>query len=254
MSTKMTAKRTTWTTALVSALVLAGCGPDAVLDTTTASAQAVPPSGAPAAPAAAPAGYQPTIKVGVPVNRSADPTLISSLSESRSFGSRSNAFALLPQERSFDMSQRAERFAETIGWSQMFEEPEEVAMPDDTPEPQPYRRLAGILVGDTVSAILIMENGEAHIVKPGTRIPNSPWRVVSIDQDKAILRRAGTRKPTQIVVALETPPGGVPNPAGQGPGVGAGGGPPGSDEGLGGPPRGRGGRGGPPGAVGGADR
>jgi hypothetical protein len=117
----------------------------------------------------------------------------------------------------------------------MYEPPIEVADQSEIVEPQPYRRLAGILVGDTVSAIIIMEDGSAHIIKPGMRIPNSPWRVVSIDEEKAILRRAGNRKPTQITIRLETPLGGVPaqgggrpgGPGGPGSGPGdTGGGPP----------------------------
>lgn len=243
--------RTGWMAAVVSALVLAGCGPESVLDTQTASAQATPPAAG--APAAA-AGYQYQSKVGVPLPGRGDPSLIPALVASRTFSSRSDPFALLPQERSFNASQRAELFQQSAGWSTMFEEPVEVVSQDDTPEPQPYRRLAGILVGDTVSAILIMENGAAHIVKPGTRIPNSPWRVVSIDEEHAVLRRAGTQKPTQIIVRLETPPGGVPNPGGFGnpPGGGRPGGA-GDDLGAPGGRGGRGGRGGP-GAIGGADR
>jgi len=240
-------RRSGWLAAGLAALVLAGCGPDSILDTNTASAQGVPPTGgAPAGGASA--GFEYKTKVGTPVVRSGDPSIVAGLVASRNIGSRPDPFALLPQERRFDLAQRAERFQEASGWSVMFEEPVEVTSADDTPEPQPYRRLAGILIGDTVSAILIMENGDAHIIRPGMRIPNSPWRVVSIDEEKAVLRRAGTRKPTQIVIRLETPPGGVPNPGGGLPG--GGGRPAGGGEGIEGGPRG--GRG--PGAVGGADR
>jgi hypothetical protein len=116
-------------------------------------------------------------------------------------------------------------------------EPPTPVFEEEQLEVQPYRRLAGILVGETVSAILIMENGEPHIVKPGYRIPNSEWTVVSIDQDKAILRRGGSKKPNEITVRLESPPagtgGGRPggqqgggNTGGISPGTGTGGGPP----------------------------
>lgn len=252
---KKVVKRAGWMAAVVSALVLAGCGPKTE-ESTTAAPQTFQPTGAPAVATSSPAGYQYQSKVGVPLAGRGDPGMIPTLVSSRSFSSRPDPFALLSQERIFDMSQRAERIQSEVGFSTMFEEPEVVVSIDDTPEPQPYRRLAGILVGDTVSAILIMENGDAHIVKPGTRIPNSPWRVVSIDEEKAVLRRAGTRKPTQIVVRLETPPGGVPNPAGQGGFGPPGGAQPGGGEDVGGPPGrpGRGGTRGGPGAVGGADR
>lgn len=171
-----------------------------------------------------------------------DPRLIQSLVAQRSFGVRPDPFALLTPERSFNQSQTSERvLVEIGGFATMYEPPVEVADQGEIVEPQPYRRLAGILVGDTVSAIIIMEDGSAHIIKPGMRIPNSPWRVVSIDEEKAVLRRAGTRKPTQITIRLETPLQGVPNqggggrPGGQGAGPGdMGGGPPSPAGGKGG--------------------
>jgi hypothetical protein len=98
--------------------------------------------------------------------------------------------------------------------------------------------LAGVLVGDTVSAIIVMEDGSTHLIKPGMRIPNSPWRVLSIDEEKAVLRRAGTVKPTQIIVRLETPPGGVPTGGGGGRGPGGAPGNPGGAGGAGGRPGG----------------
>ena len=203
------------TAALVTVgAILAGCPP--------------PPSPPPAAPvvSSAPPPFEYKTRTGRPIAISQDPNLIKGLVAQRSFGARPDPFALLGTERSFDQSQTAERVLNDIGGFSTMHEPEvEVVDQADIVEPQPYRRLAGVLVGETVSAIIIMEDGSAHLIKPGMRIPNSPWRVVSIDEEKAVLRRAGNRKPTQIIVRLETPPGGVPAPGG-------GGGPAGGSGGL----------------------
>jgi hypothetical protein len=207
----------------------------------------IPPAPVTGTTSAAAPAFQYKGRTGVPV-AVGDPKLIASRIAERSFSSRPDPFALLPVERSFDQSQAAERLTQDLGYSTMYEPPQEVAAPDEVIEPQPYRRLAGILVGDTVSAILIMEDGSAHIIRPGMRLPNSPWRVVSIDEEKAVLRRAGNVKPTQIIVRLETPPGGVPSqgggggrPGGGGGRFGSGGGRPGGGEGaVGGRPGGGG--------------
>jgi hypothetical protein len=219
-------------------VVLAGCGQPVQQPAPTAQV----PTTATAPP------YKYAGRVGVPVTVG-DPKLMTDRIASRTFRSRPDPFALLPIEHSFDQSQTAERLTQDLGYSTMYEPPEDTGPVQEVVEPQPYRRLAGVLVGDTVSAILIMENGNAIQIKPGMRIPDSPWRVVSIDEEKAVLRRAGNVKPTQIIVRLESPPGGVPAPqGGAGRPGGAGGPPPGVP---GGPPGGlgggRGGRAGGPG-------
>lgn len=110
-------------------------------------------------------------------------------------------------------------------------------------DPQPYRRLAGILSGDTIAGILIEPDGSAVIVRPGTRI--GEWRVAQMTSTFAVLKRDGNRLPKEVTVRLETPPSdvagagaGMTNPGGGGRDFG--GGPPGNRRG--GP--GRGGRGG----------
>lgn len=212
---------------LVAAFSVVGCGNDAEITE-------FPP--APSTEPAALGPFQYKNPVGVPVTASNDPAMIANLA-SRVQPSRMDPFALLGTELRFDLSQRGERLLETTGnWSTMFEPPVEVDESlQDVMEPQPYRRLAGVLVSDTVSAIIIMENGNAHLIRPGTMIPNSPWRVVSIDEEKAVLRRAGNRKPTQIIVRLENPPGGGGFNPGTGGGRPAGGGPPAGGRGRGGP-------------------
>jgi bifunctional DNA-binding transcriptional regulator/antitoxin component of YhaV-PrlF toxin-antitoxin module len=69
-------------------------------------------------------------------------------------------------------------------------------------EPQPFRRLAGIMVGDSVLAIIDMGDGNLQIVRPGQQIPGTEWTVASIDEEKAVLRRSGNKKPKEVVVPL----------------------------------------------------
>ncbi|MBC8065998.1 MAG: hypothetical protein H7Y17_14285 [Chlorobia bacterium] len=176
------------------------------------------------------------------------PTLVAELktrnsgNRGQSFSPRNDPFALLGEERAFEVSQTSERFLTESGFSFDYEPP---TPPDDREilEPQPYRRLAGVIVGESVLALIDMGDGRLEIIRPGQRIPNSEWTVVSIDEDKAILKRTGNRLPRQIVVRLESPPfnpgqggGGAGGPAGPtgGPGGGRpGGGRPGAPGGFG---------------------
>ena len=120
------------------------------------------------------------------------------------FGHRSNPFALNASEKAFDIAQASERIVIEGGSFGLLYEPPVDTLPNAEPvEPQPYRRLSGILVGDSVLAIL-EEGGTSTIVRPGQLIPNTNWRVVSIDLNKAVLRREGsTRLPREVEVKLE---------------------------------------------------
>ena len=164
----------------------------------------------------------------------------------QSFAPRRDPFALLAEERAYDINQASERIlAESGGFVFDYVPPDP---PADTTivEPQPYRRLAGVIVGESVLALIDMGDGRLEIIRPGQRIPNSEWMVVSIDEEKAILRRGGNRLPREIIVRLESPP---YNPQGGGFGGGGGGGAPGGGgggegmEGGGLTPPSRGGRG-----------
>ena len=153
---------------LVAAFVAAGCPPPPP-----------PPAVATTTVAATPPPFQFKTKTGTPITMPQDPKLISSAVASRSFGTRADPFALLGPEHSFNQSQTSERvLVEIGGFATMYEPVPEVADQGEFVEPQPYRRLAGVLVGDTVSAIIVMEDGSTHLIKPGMRIPNSPWRVL----------------------------------------------------------------------------
>lgn len=177
------------------------------------------------------------------------PTLVaemktrSSGNRGQSFAPRNDPFALLGEERAFEVSQSSERFlSESGGFRFDYEAPTPPA-DNDILEPQPYRRLAGVIVGESVLALIDMGDGRnLEIIRPGQRIPNSEWTVVSIDEEKAILKRSGNRLPRQIVVRLESPP--------FNPGQGGGGAAPGVGGGRGAPGTPGGGRPGAPGGFG----
>jgi hypothetical protein len=225
------------------AVVLAGCGP------TTVALDPVSASGA----AQGPKFTGPNTDAGVAVTQSSDATQFPKLvaTNARRFHTRPDPFALTSAERSFDFSQEAEKVFGEIGGFPTYVQPEESVAPTLQLEPQPYRRLSGVVVGDSVLAIIEMGPGEGtQLIRPGQRIPNSPWTVVSIDQDRAVLRRDGDVLPKEIEVRLETPPPGygpaaTPEaPTGGPPGFGGGprgpGGPGGRGQGGGGGGRGGG--------------
>jgi len=109
--------------------------------------------------------------------------------------------------------------------------PPRVELPEPF-EPQPRRRVAGIIIGTTVSAILEQEGELPRIVYPGDMV--GEFRVAAITETGLVLRRS-KGNPREVRVPYE-PPGNV----------GSGGG--GGGAGFGGP---RGGPGAPPGAPGG---
>jgi hypothetical protein len=144
---------------------------------------------------------------GLPVP-TAPPTEVLTLVSTGRTVPRADIFSLHPLEKAFDTKARNEAiFRQTGGafFGPVFvPKPEPVVI--DAFEPQPFRRLAGILVGDSVMAIIDMGPGtQTQVIRPGMQIPNSPWRVVSIDEEKAILRRSGNTRPKEIIVRLQGP-------------------------------------------------
>lgn len=71
--------------------------------------------------------------------------------------------------------------------------------------PQPMRRVAGIMWGTTVKAIL-ESGGKTHIVSPGTTIPEERVRVESIEPSGLILTTLDTKRPMHIRVNLAGSP------------------------------------------------
>lgn len=187
--------------------------------------------------------YTPTAMAGVSkdITKSTDIGRIKPyIASTVRFGHRSNPFALNGEEISFDRAQASERIViEGGSFGELYQLPDDTLPVAEPMEPQPYRRLSGILIGDSVLAIF-EEGNKSTIVRPGMMIPDTNWRVISIDRDKLILRREGsTRMPREVEVRLEV---GMPfqggNPGagqqGQGRGPGAPGGGPGTGKAGGG--------------------
>jgi len=105
-----------------------------------------------------------------------------------------------------------------------FPAPTAITPPEAIPiEPQPYRRVAGVYFGESVRAIVIMEDGRAVHVVPGDRI--GEWTVKSIGPEEIVLTRQN-RLPSEVRIRLEAAPPGMPGSGGGGgaPGGGGGGG------------------------------
>lgn len=145
-----------------------------------------------------------------PRNTALDPKL-KILAMSANYGSRQDPFSLLPSERSFEQQQAAERFISSAGGYMVEWTPPEDKAPESI-EQQPYRRLAGVMVGTSVLAMIDMGDGRIEIVRPGQEV--GEWTVVSIDLEKAVLTRKGSKKPHTIEVPLQKPLGGLLNPSG----------------------------------------
>lgn len=174
--------------------------------------------------------FTPTAAAGTTVNRLGQPVLVQQINTKKP-QARTDPFALHPIERSYEVKQENMRVFGSTG--QFFppfvtDEPEVITVP--AIQPQPYRRLAGIMVGETVVAIIDMgDGGPMRIIRPGERVEGTEWTVYSIDSEKAILRRSGQALPREIVVRLESPPffrapqgGGGGAPGGGAPGGGQG--------------------------------
>lgn len=209
-----------------------------------AGQQAKPgPGGKPGKPGAA-ARVKPA--AGVPIRSVQDRKVVDKMWVATRSPARPDPFALLQKERSYEAYAAAQLRAQRSGTF-----PNYYVEPPDRPETfvneqQPYRRLAAVLIGESISALIDMGDGRGlQRIRPGQRIPNTEWIVASIDSDKAVLVRVETsrKRPTEVVVRLESPPRtlaqparpGAAQPAGDSPGAGA----PGAGQ-QGAPQRGRG--------------
>jgi len=154
------------------------------------------------------AAFRPNVDAGFKIDPSTDVKPYQQLvAASIKYGHRGDPFSLTKEELDYDRTQNAERIMASMGGFAPDEHQEKI---DDVQppvqEPQPYRRLAGIIVGDSVLALIDMGNGQLEVIRPGQKIENSPWTVQSIDQDKAVLHRDGNVAPHTVTVRLETPP------------------------------------------------
>ncbi|MCX7800869.1 MAG: hypothetical protein N2109_11065 [Fimbriimonadales bacterium] len=163
---------------------------------------------------------KPNAPAGVPVEPNNSTDNLKKLVASRVFPSRPDPFSLLPVEAQFDRDQASARFQQTQGFMTVWtptEEMEELTVP----EPQPSRRLAGVVVSNGAVLILIdMGDGRGiQLARAGSKL--GEWTVVSIDTEKAILRRDPKKRPSEVLVPLASPldlgtPTGGPNVPGAG--------------------------------------
>lgn len=150
--------------------------------------------------------FKPATAAGIPVAITDEPVAYwKQASTSKPFGYRADPFALHPSERAFDISQNGERLFSQVGGFSVDFTPEVETVVVPVVEPQPYRRLAGVIVGDSVSALIDMgDNQGLKIITPGQKI--NGWTVASIDENKAVLRRSGNVLPREVIVRLESAP------------------------------------------------
>ncbi|MCG9895720.1 MAG: hypothetical protein MH204_09615 [Fimbriimonadaceae bacterium] len=205
---------------LLSGMILVGCAPE------------FPAVTAPEARAPADQTVEVTAEAGLPVT--ADATLdVIKVAQTMDFGSRPNPFGLLAREVNFDRSQMAARLLnDGGGFITEYEEPDfTTAEPIPVRIPVPNWRLAGVLVGESVVALL--DTGVQVIeIRPGTRIDGTNWIVIAIDEETATLRNTEDVLPKEITINLQSQLFGLPGagaPAGGPPGG------PGNEFGPGGP-------------------
>lgn len=141
------------------------------------------------------------------------PSMTAKPMEERAVVSRKDPFAYLPQE----MEARQVGAYDLAGFYRAAGTPKPPPPPVvEVYEPQPYRRIAGIIEGATVSAILEQEGELPQIVKPGDMV--GEFRVASIDMAGITLKRS-KGNPRMVRVPYEPPAGGA-----SGGGLGGGGG------------------------------
>lgn len=129
------------------------------------------------------------------------------LAKTMDFANRADPFKLLPEEASFDRSQAAERLnSEFGGFGQQYSEPDETAVQEPQILPKPQWRLAGIIISDGgVIGLLDEGGGQVIQIRPGMDIPGQPYTVVSVDSQRAVLRRTDGMLPHEIQIDLSGP-------------------------------------------------
>ncbi|MFI5384869.1 MAG: hypothetical protein ACHQ50_02005 [Fimbriimonadales bacterium] len=207
---------------LVAALAAVGCKDPSFW--AAPQAETVPPASIPK--------FSPNSAAGVKIDPpTAGGKLWMDLLKSRAFSSRFDPFALQGKEVNYENSQAAERLSSENPWRLDVDLEEQPPVIPQV-EAQPYRRLAGVIVGDSVLALIDMGDHQLQLIRPGQDI--NGWHVVSIDSEQAVLTRGGNKLPHQIIVRLEEPPPGGFAPGGGG--GGARGGQPGAGNNPGGAP------------------
>lgn len=140
---------------------------------------------------------------GVPMEPEVASVSPESLSENKKFSYRSDPYALSPIEVRFDLAQYAESFLMEMDWGTpgdlSLDQVSGVVRPVIVPVPR--WRLSGIIIANGVLGLLDM-GGKTITIRPGMRIPDTEWTVVSIDTQRAILRRDENRRPSEFAVNL----------------------------------------------------
>ncbi len=139
------------------------------------------------------------------------------------FASRRNPFALFGDEMAFETSIRYNIILSKLAppYSILIEEGEREVPESLRPvDPQPYRRASGILLGETVKAVIV-EGQRRYFVSPGDFLEGTDWMVLAITGDSVILVREESKRPNRMVVRLESAPFDPSQPE---PGTGGGGG------------------------------
>lgn len=147
---------------------------------------------------------------------------IFTLARASSFGARSNPFALLGSEIAFDRNQTAARIIDETGGFRSDFTPQPDVEEESVKEQVEYPnwRLAGVIVGDAVIALLDMGTRVVEI-RPGAPVTETEWICISIDNDSAVLRHRRDVTPKEVTIYLAAQLFGAP--AGGGAGAGAGG-------------------------------
>jgi hypothetical protein len=181
----------------LTVVVLAGCtGPDETSHLVPAGAKPVKP-------------HVPAAEAGTLVPPS-DPKLYEQ-AKAYPVAARGNPFSLSGVEVAYDRAQLAASINESSGWYGNIAEPkEENTQPTFQSVLEPDRRLAGVLIGESISALIDMNDGKGlQVIRPGSQLVGASgqpeWVVVSIDEEKAILKRINPNiHPQTVVVRLQT--------------------------------------------------
>lgn len=185
---------------------------------------------------------------GLPVNNPGPETAakVKEDSMAKYYPNRSDVFALLASERTFDRDQMVERLlSEGGGFGQYFELPEEESeAPPPARVPVPQWRLAGILLaqnGVVALAEINTAQGPTFVdLRPGStfQLGNDTWQVIRFTETEVTVQRVGSDQVEVISLGDGFNRGGGGG-AGQGgnngrPGAGASGGPGAGSSGAGG--------------------
>lgn len=72
-------------------------------------------------------------------------------------------------------------------------------------EPQPTRRMAGLLLNGRIFAI-IETNGKSEIVQPGDMLSDRLARVERIERDKVVLKTTTGKNPRRLIIRMAAAP------------------------------------------------